>query len=232
MSKRASSTRTGTPFEEIRREALIRLGGEATLAERLPVPKTPAELRAVPDDRYLSRMSFRIFAAGLKHSMVEAKWPAFEEAFHGFLPKRVAAMHDEELEALMQDRRLIRHWGKIRSVPANAAAMLEIAAEHGSFGTWLADWPGDDITGLWQDLGKRFSQLGGMSGAYFLRMVGKDSFVPTPYVLRALRHWGRYDGSGKGKAEQRRLQAAFNALAGETGLPLCQLSMTLAASID
>ena len=73
------------------------------------------------DDRYLSLMSLRIFRAGLKHSLVDARWPAFEEVFKGFEPARVVAMPDEELEALLGDQRLIRHWGKLKSVRANAA---------------------------------------------------------------------------------------------------------------
>lgn len=221
-----------TRFAEIRARAVERLGGEDALAARLPSPKDETALKSVADDRYLSLMSFRIFCAGLKHSMVEAKWPAFEEVFHGFAPTRVRAMHEEDLEALMQDTRIIRHWGKLRSVPANAAAMCAIAEEAGSFGAWLADWPGEDIVGLWHELAKRFTQLGGNSGPVFLRMAGKDTFVPTPAVLKALNHWGLYDGTGKGKRDQRRLQEAFNALAAETGRPLCQISMTLAASVD
>ena len=112
--------------------------GTAALAARLSQPRTPAELEALGDDRYLSQMSLRIFRAGLKHSLVDAKWPAFEEVFAGFEPRRVRAMPDEALEALLADRRLIRHWGKLKAVRDNAAAMIAIADEHGSFGVWLA----------------------------------------------------------------------------------------------
>ena len=103
---------------------------------------TPEALRAVADDRYLSLMSRRIFRAGLKHSLVDDRWPAFEEVFHGFALRRVRAMNDEETEALMNDRRLIRHWGKLKSVRSNAAAMQEIAEQQGGFGAYLAGWAG------------------------------------------------------------------------------------------
>ena len=73
-------------------------------------------------------------------------------------------MSDEALEALLGDRRLIRHWGKLKSVRDNAAAMIGVAEEHGSFGAWLADWPGTNIVELWETLAKRFSQMGGNSG--------------------------------------------------------------------
>src|SRR5689334_11025426 len=135
---------TAPPFAPIVEAARTRLGA-AVLEARLPQPRSADELRAVPDDRYLSQMSLRIFRAGLKHSLVDAKWPAFEEVFHGFEPRRVRAMSDEALEGLLGDARLIRHWGKLKSVRDNAAAMLEVVGEHGGFGAWLADWPADDV---------------------------------------------------------------------------------------
>lgn len=220
-----------TGFNAIEKAALKRLGREE-LQRRLPQPKSAAELRAVPDDRYLSLMSLRVFRAGLKHSLVDAKWPAFEEAFFGFAPRRVAAMPDEALENLLKDERLIRHWGKLKSVRENAATMLEVAREHGSFGAFLADWPAADIVGLWDALAKRFSQMGGNSGPMFLRMAGKDTFVLSESVVKALQHWGILDAPPKGKKDRALVQAQFNRWAEETGRPLSQLSMTLAGSVD
>ncbi len=88
------------PFAEILAAAEAREGGAEALAARLPLPKSAEELRALGDDRYLSLMSLRVFRAGLKHSLVDAKWPAFEAAFAGFEPRRVRAMNDEALEGL------------------------------------------------------------------------------------------------------------------------------------
>jgi 3-methyladenine DNA glycosylase Tag len=220
------------PFEAIEERARERVGGVQALSERLPRPKSADELRALPDDRYLSQMSLRIFRAGLKHSVVDAKWPAFEDVFLGFEPRRVVAMSDEELEALLQDQRLIRHWGKLKSVRANAAAVARLAAEQGGMGAWLADWPRDNVVGLWDDLAKRFSQLGGNSGPYFLRMVGKDTFMLTPSVIGALNHWDAFEGTPKSKADRARVQDVFNAWVRASSRPLCQVSMILALSVD
>jgi 3-methyladenine DNA glycosylase Tag len=219
------------PFAPILEAARTRLGA-AALEARLTKPRASAELKAVADDRYLSQMSLRIFRAGLKHSLVDAKWPAFEEVFESFEPRRVRAMSDEALEALLGDRRLIRHWGKLKSVRDNAAAVIGIADEHGSFGEWLADWPGTDIVGLWEALAKRFSQMGGNSGPSFLRMVGKDTFVLTHSVTAALKRWGAADTPPKNRKDRAAVQPHFNAWAQETGRPLCQLSLILAASVD
>jgi 3-methyladenine DNA glycosylase Tag len=219
------------PFAAILDAARARHGA-AALDARLPQPHTPAELRAVGDDRYLSQMELRVFRAGLKHSLVDSKWPAFEEVFHGFEPRRVRAMSDEALETLLADKRLIRHWGKLKSVRDNAAAMLQVAAEHGSFAAWLADWPTSDIVGLWDELAKRFSQMGGNSGPSFLRMVGKDTFVLTHSVTAALKHWGAAEAPPKNKKDRAQVQAHFNEWAAETGRPLSHLSLILAASVE
>ena len=166
--------------------------------------------------------------------MVDARWPAFETAFQGFEPRRLRMLSDEDLDALLKDRCLIRHAAKMHAVRANAAALCEIAEEAGSFGAYLAGWPGAEAVGLWDDLARRFSYLGGNSGPYFLRMAGKDSFLLTGDVARALQHWGVpwgvADRPPKGKGDRRRVQAAFNAWAAETGRPLSGLSMILALS--
>jgi 3-methyladenine DNA glycosylase Tag len=218
-------------FAKIRKAAETRLGAEA-FAARLPKVKSPAQLKKVSDDRYLSLMSLRVFRAGLKHDMVDAKWPEFERAFRGFEPKRVRAMSDEEVEKLMGDTRLIRHLGKLKSVQANAAAVCDIAEEHGSVGAWLAAWPGGEIVKLWEELAKRFSQLGGNSAPYFLRMAGKDTFILSPSVVGALNRWEAFAGEPKGKAARAAVQTAFNGWAEESGMPLAHISMTLAMSVD
>jgi 3-methyladenine DNA glycosylase Tag len=218
-------------FAKIRKAAEKRLDQEA-FAARMPEVKSAKALRAVSDDRYLSLMSLRIFRAGLKHEMVDKKWPAFEEAFHGFMPKRVRAMSDEAVESLLKDARLIRHLGKLKAVHANGAAMCDLVEEHRSFGAYVADWPNDQIVGLWDDLGKRFHQMGGNSAAYFLRMAGRDTFILTPYVVKALNHWDAFAGEPKGKGDRAKVQALFNAWAEETELPLAHLSMTLAITVD
>jgi 3-methyladenine DNA glycosylase Tag len=219
-------------FAPILARAYERHGGAAGLAPRLPVPKTADELRATPDDRYYSLMSLRIFRAGLKHSLVDAKWSAFEEVFHGFSPLRVRAMSEEAVEGLMKDSRLIRHFGKLRAVHANAAAISVIADEQGSFGRYLADWPSGAVVALWDDLAKRCRQMGGNSGPMFLRMAGKDTFILSDSVAKALVEWGAVPAAPKGKADRAKVQALFNAWAAETGKPLSQLSMILGHSVD
>lgn len=211
---------------------LNRFGSPEALESRLPVPLSADALRAIPDDRYLSQISLRVFRAGLKHSLVDAKWPAFEEAFFGFVPEKVVLMGAEHLERLMGDTRLIRHLGKLASVPRNAQMVLDVAKEKGSFGAFLADWPESDIVGLWRYLAKHGNQLGGLSAPRLLRMVGKDTFIPSEDVVAALKAQGVVDKVPSSQRDLSAVQGAFNVWREQSGRPLCQLSMMLACTVN
>ena len=219
-------------YQWLHEYCLNRFGSAEALEARLPQARSADELRAVGDDRYLSLLSLRVFRAGLKHSLVDAKWPAFEEVFYGFDPHKVVLMGAEHLERLMQDERLIRHLAKLKSVPRNAQFVLDVAREHGSFGAWLAAWPGDDIVGLWRYIGKHGSQLGGLSAPRFLRMAGKDTFIPTEDVVAALQAQGIVDKAPSSQRDLAAVQAAFNTWQAQSGRPLCQLSVMLAHTVN
>ncbi len=211
---------------------LNRFGSAKALEALLPVPKTPKQLASIGDDRYLSTMALRVFRAGLKHSLVDAKWPAFEEVFFRFDPEKVVLMGADHLERLMQDTRIIRHLGKLKSVPRNAQLILDIAQEHGSFARFIADWPVDDITGLWQYLAKHGNQMGGLSAPRFLRMVGKDTFIPSQDVVAALNAQNIVDKVPTSKRDQAIVQDAFNQWHAQSGRPMCQLSAMLAFTVN
>ena len=211
---------------------LNRFGSVAQLEAHLPVPLSEAQLRQVGDDRYLSTLALRVFRAGLKHSLVDAKWPAFEQVFFGFDPEKVVLMGAEHLERLMQDARLIRHLGKLKSVPRNAQFILDVRQEKGSFGALIADWPVSDIVGLWKYLAKHGCQLGGLSAPRFLRMVGKDTFIPTDDMVAALKAQKIIDKAPTSLKELAAVQAAFNQWQAQSGRPLCQLSVMLAHTVN
>lgn len=221
-----------TTFDEIESAAAKRLGGPAELEGALTRPEPPESLAMIGDDRYLSVMCRRIFRAGLTHRLVDARWPAFEAAFDDFDLAAVADLDDDELKRLAADERLIRHRRKIFAVRDNARAMQTIVDEYGSFGFWLAEWPEEEIVDLWAELRKRFTQLGGNSGPAFLRMAGKDTFLLTDWVIRALGEWGVYSGKPNTRRGHIDIQALFNAWHGESARSYCQISQILAFSID
>lgn len=219
-------------FQWMLEYGINRFGSLKALEARLPQPATKTQLISVPDDRYLSLIALRVFRAGLRHSVVDAKWPNFEEVFWQFNPEKVVLLSAEHIERLMQDTRIIRHLGKLKSVPRNAQMLLDIRHEFGSFGAFLAQWPEDDIVGLWRYLAKHGHQLGGLSAPRFLRMAGKDTFVLSDDVVAAL---VAQDIVTKRPTSQRDLalvQEAFNAWQAQSGRPLCQLSMLLAMTVN
>lgn len=211
---------------------LNRFGSARALEAALPQPRNPEQLRATSADRYLSTLALRVFRAGLKHSLVDAKWPAFEQVFFGFDPEKVVLMSAEHLERLMQDTRIIRHLGKLKSVPRNAQMVLDIEKQWGSFGDFIADWPVTDIVGLWKYLTKHGNQLGGLSAPRFLRMVGKDTFVPTDDMSAALIAQKVIDKKPTSQRDLALVQDAFNQWHEQSGRPLCQLSVMLAHTVN
>lgn len=220
------------PFKRIHEYAITRCGGEQQLHTMLPVPRSRQELKKLSDAFCLSEMTHRIFQAGLNQKLIDNKWPAFEHVFHRFDIHAVRMMSDDELDRLMHDRRIVRHWGKIQSVRHNAQTIHEMNEEEGSFVSLVADWPGADTIGLWQLLHKRFKQLGGTSGSYFLRRIKKDTFLLTTDVVRAMGRWGAIDFVPKNKSQLRQVQSCMNEWQQNSGLPYCQVSMILARSID
>jgi 3-methyladenine DNA glycosylase Tag len=220
------------PFKRIRERAAKRKGGEKVLASLLPKRPSNKALAKLADDRVLSEMACRVFSAGFVWSVIDKKWPGFEEAFLGFNPKRLLFQPAEFWERLAADTRIVRNPQKIKSVRDNAKFVSEIAAEHGSFGKFLANWPADDQVGLLDLLAKRGSRLGGNSGQYLLRFIGWDAFVLSSDVLLCLRDAGvPISSAGTSKKDLRAAQAQLNAWARESGLPLTHVSRICALSI-
>jgi 3-methyladenine DNA glycosylase Tag len=218
-------------FKSIQARAARRKGGDKALASLMPKKPNHKALAQIADDRVLADMAERIFSAGFVWSVIENKWPGFEEAFLGFNPKRLLFQPAEFWEKLVADTRIVRHAGKIKAVRDNAKFVLEIAQEHGSFGKLLAAWPADDQVGLMELLAKRGTRLGGFSGQYFLRFLGWDAFVLQNDVLACLRDSGVAIGTGTSKKDLRAAQAQFNAWRKESGLPIAHISRTCALSI-
>lgn len=218
-------------FETLWQQALQHHNNEDAIRARFPSIKPAAALASLPDSHYLSLISLRVFRAGMKHSLVDSKWPAFEEAFWGFEPRACQLIDDGRFEELMQNEKLIRHWGKMKSIPVNARMVAQISQEHGSFGKFIADWPTNDIVGLWQVFKKQGAHLGGDGGSRLLRMVGKDTFVLTDDVVRVLVNEGIVSKKPSSQRDLNAVQQFFNELQHESGHPLSAISMVMALSI-
>jgi 3-methyladenine DNA glycosylase Tag len=211
-------------YAELHDKALMRFASDKELEEALPVPRSASGLKGRNDAFYLSELSRRVFRAGFRYSVVDAKWPGITGAFRGFDPVAVGMMSDEELEALMTDKRMIRHWRKIKATRVNAVFVLDIQREYGSMGAWLADWPADDIVGLWGEIKRRGMNMGGNSAPAFLRQVGKDTFLLTDDVVKVLIAHRVVDKRPTSRVALAKVQEQFNKWAADGKRPLCQVS--------
>ncbi|MGS2723062.1 DNA-3-methyladenine glycosylase I [Porticoccus sp. GXU_MW_L64] len=221
-----------TRFETLYRAAVKKLGDEQQLLDSLPPVLAEQQLREISDDRYLSMMTRCVFRAGFVWRVINNKWPGFEAAFDAFNPLVIAHYSDEKLEQLAKDERIVRNFQKIKTVRDNAVFVLDLQRQCGGVGNWLADWPGEEVVGLWLELKKRGSRLGGNSGPGFLRNMGKDTFMLTGDVSAALVNHGLIDRfSAASKRDLYRVQAVFNDLRQQSGLPLAHISKILAFTV-
>lgn len=94
--------------------------------------------RPLHDDQRLFEMLILEGAqAGLSWETILKRRPAYRQLFHAFDPTRVAAMRDQELQALLENPAIIRHRLKVYAARRNAQVFLEIQAEAGSFARYL-----------------------------------------------------------------------------------------------
>lgn len=218
-------------FDEIFEIAAERKGGAKALEALLSKPISQQELMDIPDDRWLSMMAKRIFQAGFSWKVIENKWPGFEPAFEGFIPARVAMYGDIEMDRLLADKAIVRNPQKINAVIANAAFLKELADEHGSAAKFFAQWPETDLIGLFDLLKKRGARLGGGTGQYLLRSMGKDAFILSPDVSTRLIAEGVVDKQPTSKRDLAAAQQAFNTWREQSGRSFTEISQVLAMSV-
>lgn len=219
-------------FDSIYALAKKRKGGSEQLAKLLTPARSSDQLSRIGDDRYLSQMTRCVFNAGFHWRVITNKWPDFETAFHGFDLVSLLSKPPEEWEAYVQDTRIVRNWQKIQTVWQNAAMMESLYEEHESFAQFFADWPSDDQIGFMAYLKKNGARLGGQTGQYFIRFMGKDGFITSGDVCAALIANG-VDINEKPTSQRdlKKIQAAFNEWQQQTGMPIIDLSRILAYTV-
>ena len=124
---------------------------------------------------YLEVMSKSVFQAGISWRVVNSKWPGIREAFRDFDVEAVAVLGDDDIEALAQDKRVIRNRKKLQAIVGNARRMIDLDEEHDSFKDYLRSHGDFDATV--KDLRKQFKFLGEMGCYHFLYVVGEE--VPS-----------------------------------------------------
>lgn len=89
------------------------------------------------DDELFGRLILEINQAGLSWDIILKKQTAFREAYSGFSVEAVAFYTEADRERLLADPGIIRNRLKINAAIHNAAVILELKEEHGSFKRWI-----------------------------------------------------------------------------------------------
>lgn len=217
-------------FSTIYQRAAERKGGDAALESLLGQALTTAQLQRYSSADWLSAFSKKVFQSGFVWRIVEQKWPGFREVFFDFQPEKILLLSDEMLAAKATDPRIIRNAGKVLSIQANALMIHELTLEHGDFPALIAQWPAEQIIDLWALLKKRGARLGGNTGAYSLRAMGKDTFLLSQDVEAYLRAYQVIDGGLTSQTSLKKIQAQFNDWQQQSGRSLQQISQIVALS--
>ncbi len=106
------------------------------------------------DDRHLYEMlTLEGAQAGLSWSTILRKRDGYRKAFAGFDPAKVARFGPKDVERLLADPGIVRNRLKVESTISNAARVLEVQDELGSFDAYLWGFvDGEPIVGGWRSL--------------------------------------------------------------------------------
>ncbi|MBK0347184.1 DNA-3-methyladenine glycosylase I [Aerococcaceae bacterium zg-ZJ1578] len=90
------------------------------------------------DDTALFRwLILEMFHIGLSWQLVLSKQEQFDSAFDNFDYLKIATYDEQKIEALLDDKGIIRHRGKIQATITNAQAFMKIQAQYGSFDAFI-----------------------------------------------------------------------------------------------
>ncbi|GLX79932.1 DNA-3-methyladenine glycosylase [Thalassotalea insulae] len=219
-------------FKQIYQRACQRKGGEQTLLTMLSQPLPPEKIASLSDADILSALTKAIFQAGFNWQQINDKWPHFEVAFLNF--DLAELQHKDELwyARLQQNTQIVRNSKKILAVKQNVKLIADLSEKYGSSAVFIANWPGDEIIGLWQYLKQHGSRLGGITGARALRTLGKDTFILSPDVEGYLAEHQIITGNIASQSNQQKAQSFFNELKAQSNFSLQALSQLVALSYE
>lgn len=89
------------------------------------------------DHKWFEYIVLDSFQAGLSWKIVLHKREGFRQAFANFEAEKVAQFTEAQMEALREDKSIIRNKLKIKATVTNAQAFLRIQKEFGSFNNYI-----------------------------------------------------------------------------------------------
>ena len=105
------------------------------------------------DQRLFAKLCLDLMQAGLMWRTILYKQENFHEAFDGFHVETVAGYDEVKFEELMQNAGIVRNRLKIRAIINNAARVLEVQREFGSFDAYIWSFTnGEVVKNSWRNI--------------------------------------------------------------------------------
>ena len=142
-----------------------------TLRQAQGEPTIPSRAKPQSLDDYLEVMTRAVFQAGVRWSMIAARWDDYRRAFCDFRTDQVASFDDLDVQRALQEQ-ILRSPKKVRATVANAQTLLILDKEYNGFKNYLRWFSSYDE--LCADFRKRFMFMGPMNVWYFLFRVGEE----------------------------------------------------------
>lgn len=130
--------------------------------------RPPGRSRPSDDDEYFEELTRAVLQDGHASPALEARWPSVRRSFSNFSVRAVADYAPEDVDRLMADP-AIRRVQKIEATIENAAEMLLIEIEYGSFREYADSF--ELAEAMAEDVVRRFRQLSPSAALAFARRV-------------------------------------------------------------
>ena len=218
-------------FMTIYTRAAKRKGSAQKLQSMLGKPLDSGDFCKLADDRFLSEFTKKVFQSGFVWRVVRQKWPNFEREFFDFNIEKILLMPDDMFEKKATNPDIIRNLNKVRTIRENALMINNVQQEQGSFAKFVSDWDSTDIIGLWAYLKKNGARLGGNTGPYALRFLGKDTFLLSRDVEGYFVACHIISGSSRSKRSLTAIQQQFNEWQQQSGRSLQEISQIVSMSV-
>lgn len=121
------------------------------------------------DQGYFEILCLCLLQAGLNWGSIRKHWARYRK---GFLEFNIEKLSRASADELMKSPDVIRNARKIEAVIHNAKEFRALAAEHGSFSSYLSSLGPLPEAERRKALTKRFKQVGPETAEYFLHSVG------------------------------------------------------------